>query len=233
MRIVPLLVLPTVALVTLSGCSLVPRGPLVSESRDIDRAQTVVLNTSGDITIREGAPSLIITAADSVLDRLTSSVDDGVLVLGVKPGTPGFLLGPISYELTLPSVEGLEINGSGDIDSDVPTGSVLGVTISGSGDVSVESIDASRVVLDIRGSGDVELEGRADDVEILIAGSGEVTADELDSTNVTVKITGSGDVEVAASSTLDVSIAGAGDVVYVGRPEVTQSIAGSGNVSQR
>jgi len=233
MRILPLIAIPAIALISLSGCALVPSGPAVSESRDIDLASSVVLNTSGDITIREGEPALRITAPSSVIDRLTSSVDNGVLVLDVTPGAPSFLLGRIRYELTVPSLEGLEINGSGDIDSDAPTGSVLRLKIAGSGDLTIEAIDASEVRLEIIGSGDVELEGRTDDFELVISGSGDVRADELDSARVTVDINGSGDVEVAASVTLDVSISGAGDVVYVGRPQVTQSIAGVGNIVQR
>lgn len=233
MRILPLLVVPTATLLALSGCALVPRGPAETENRDIDLASSVVLNTSGDLIIREGAPSLVITAPSSVLDRLTTSVDDGVLVLDATPGTPGFLLGRITYELTLPSLEGLEINGSGDIDSDVPTGSTLTLEISGSGDLDIEAIDATAVSLEIVGSGDVELAGSADTLDIAISGSGDVSSDDLDSADVSVEIDGSGDVSVAASETLDVSISGAGDVTYTGRPEITQQISGVGSVERR
>jgi len=233
MRILPLIVLPAVTLAALSGCMFVPQGPAVSESRDIEIATSVVLNTSGDVTIREGEPSLVVTAPTTVIDRLTSSVVDGVLVLDAERGLPGFLLGAISYELTLPSLEGLEINGSGDIDSDVPSGSSLRLAIAGSGDFQISGIDATDVTLVILGSGDVELAGRTADFAVEISGSGDVKAEKLDSARVTVDIDGSGDVAVAASATLDVSISGSGDVVYLGRPEVTQSIAGAGSVSPR
>jgi len=232
MRLTPLIVIPAIALVTLSGCAFAPRGPVVSEDRDIDAATSVVLDTSGDLTIREGKPSLVIHAPSSVLDDLTSEVKDGVLVLGVKRGTPDFVVGKISYELTLPSLDGLEINGSGDIESDVP-GESLTIEINGSGSLDIDDIDASAVTLEISGSGDVELSGRADELTIRIDGSADVRADELTSADVSIELDGSGDIAVAASSTLDVSLSGSGSVEYEGDPEVTRDISGSGEVSRR
>ncbi len=232
MRLLPVIALPAVTVLALSGCAFAPKGPIVTEDRDIAAATSVVLGTSGTLTIREGEPSLVVSAPAAVLDRLTSSVSKGVLDLGVKPGTPGFALGRISYELTLPSLEGLEINGSGDVDSDVP-GDDLVIEINGSGDVDIDDIEAGSVTLSISGSGDVELSGRTDEFTVSIDGSADVRADELDAAAVTIDLDGSGDLAVAASDTLDVSISGAGSVAYEGRPEVTEDISGSGEVSRR
>lgn len=229
MRLIPLIVIPATALVALSGCALAPRGPVVSEDRGIDAATAVELRTSGDLTISEGEPALTIHAPSAVLDSLTSSVEDGVLVLDVAPGTPGFLLGRISYELTLPSLEGLEVDGSGDVHSDLP-GESLDIEINGSGDLDIEDIDASTVALDISGSGDVELSGRADGLTLSIHGSGDVRAGGLDAERVAVDISGLGDVSVSASDALDVVLSGAGTVRYQGDPEITQQISGAGEV---
>jgi len=232
MRILPLIALPAVTLLALSGCAFAPRGPVVSESRDLDAATSVVLETSGDLTIREGEPSLVIHAPAEVLARLTSAVVDGELVLGTTPGTPGFLLSRISYELTLPGLDGIRINGAGDVDSDVPADGTLRLEINGAGDLEVAGIDTTEVALAIHGSGDVELHGVTDSLAITLDGTGDVAADDLDSADVTVEVNGVGDITVAASATLDVSISGAGSITYTGRPEVTQDIAGAGSVSR-
>lgn len=231
MRLIPLIALPAVALVALSGCSLAARGPVVSEDRQIDAATSVVLDTSGDLTIAEGEPSLVIHAPAATLERLTAEVRNGELVLGVKPGTPGILLGRISYVLTLPSLERLELNGSGDVDSEVSASS-LEVELNGSGNLDIDSIDASSVSLDLSGSGEVEFSGTADDLEVAIDGSGDVRLDELAAARAAVDISGSGDVSVAASDTLSVSISGSGSVEYSGSPEVEQEISGSGEVTR-
>jgi hypothetical protein len=231
-RLAALVIVPALALGALSGCAFTARGPAATEDRDIDTASTVVLETSGDLTIREGEPSLVITASQSVLDRLTSDVRDGELVLGVRAGTPPILLGEIRYELTLPSIERLEVNGSGDIDSDVPTAD-LEIEINGSADLDISSIDGSTVSLEISGSGDVDLSGRTDELAISIDGSADVDADDLDSQTVSVDLDGTGDIAVSASRTLDVSISGSGSVRYAGSPEVTEDISGSGEVSPK
>lgn len=223
-----LVAISALALISLTGCA---RGPIVSADRDIDEASSVVLDTSGTLTIREGEPSLVIRASSTVLDRLTSTVRDGELRLGVTPGLPLVLLGEIRYELTLPSLERIEINGSGDVDSDV-RGSSLAIEINGSGDVEIANIDASTVSLEINGSGDVSLDGRTDDLAIRIGGSADVGADALRAAAVTVEIDGSADVTVAAADTLDIDISGSGSVRYVGRPEVTQDISGAGDIGK-
>jgi hypothetical protein len=231
MRLIPLIVIPAATLVALSGCAFAPRGPVVSEDRGIGAATAVELRTSGDLTIKEGEPALTIHAPAAVLDSLTSSVEDGVLVLDVAPGTPGFLVGRISYELTLPSLQGLEVDGSGDVSSDVP-GESLDIEINGSGDLDIQDIDASAVTLEISGSGDVELSGRADELTLSIRGSGDVRAGGLDAERVAVDINGLGDVAVSASEALDVALSGAGTVRYQGDPEITQKISGAGEVKR-
>ena len=190
-----------------------------------------LLDTSGDLRITQGEPSLVITAPASVLERLTSEVRNGELTLGVKAGTPGFVMSRISYELTLPSLEGLQINGSGDVESDV-SGDELALEINGSGEITVTAIDASEVSLQVSGSGDAELQGRADELTISVDGSADVDSEELDSARVRVDISGSGDIAVAASEALDVSISGSASVRYSGNPEVTQDVAGSGEVER-
>lgn len=88
-RPIALLVIPAVALLALSGCSFVgARGPAVSQEREIDTATAVVLDTSGDLEITEGEPSLVIHAPASVLEQLTAEVVDGELQLGSSRACP-------------------------------------------------------------------------------------------------------------------------------------------------
>jgi Putative auto-transporter adhesin, head GIN domain len=172
-RTLTLITVPVCVLVFLSGCGLATRGPVVSgpvvsEERSIDIATSVVLDSWGDLTIREGEPSLVIRAPAAVLKRLTADVNDGELVLGVKPGSPMISNARVEYELTMPSLEGIAISGSGSVDSVVP-GDDLTVDISGSGDVDIDSIDASSVTLDLSGSGDIRFSGRADELTVSMA----------------------------------------------------------------
>lgn len=197
--------------VALTGC-VRPLGPMTSDSRDIgDDVTAVVLDTSGDLEISEGEPSLTIHAPAGILDRLTSEVSGGVLELGRRGGPLPFLSGTIRYELTVPSLDAIEIDGSGDV-TWAATGGALTIAISGSGDVTVS--------------------GSADSLDLEIDGSGDVDADDLQVRDATVEINGSGDVDLFVTGTLQVEISGSGTVSHRGGAEVDAEISGSGDVEQ-
>jgi hypothetical protein len=175
---------------------------------DLEEVTAVVLDTGGDLVIVEGEPGLTIHAPAGVLDRLTSTIDDGVLELGQRGG-PFFFGGDVRYELSVPDLESIEVNGSGDVEATASGGAVR---------------------ISINGSGDVEITGTADSLDVEIDGSGEVDADDLPVGDAVVGISGSGDVRVYATGTLDVDISGSGTVTHRGGATVTSDISGSGSV---
>jgi hypothetical protein len=214
--------------VALTGC--VPVGPMSSATPAIDDDVTsVVLETGGDLTITEGEPSLTIHAPAGILDRLTSDVSNGVLVLGRRAGFVPFGFGEIRYELTVESLESIEIKGSGDVDSTI-SGDELAIIIQGSGDVTVTGVDADEVDLRIEGAGDIELSGDADSIAVEIDGSGDIDTDSLEVRDAVVSISGSGEVDLHVTDTLDVEISGSGTVNHRGGATVESDISGSGDV---
>jgi hypothetical protein len=226
-RLLTLATVTALAAVALTGC--VPLGPMSTASPEIGDVTAVVLDTDGDLEIREGEPSLTIHAPANILDRLTAEVRDGVLELGRLPGTFVGGFADVRYELTVPSLDSIEVSGSGDVTSTVSSGH-LTIEITGSGDVTVDGIDADAVELTIDGSGDVELTGVADALTIEIAGSGEIDAEDLEVSTASVDIGGSGSASVNVTSTLTVDISGSGSVTHTGGAEVDAEISGSGEV---
>jgi hypothetical protein len=89
---VAVLTVVVLTVVALTGC-VRAGGPMSTETRDIGDVTAVVLDTSDDVEITEGEPSLAIHAPANVLDRLTSEVDDGVLELGRRGGPMPFVGG--------------------------------------------------------------------------------------------------------------------------------------------
>lgn len=228
-RTLALLVLPVLAIASLSACAVV-RGPQISQDRPLEDAHAVVLENSGDLVITRGEPSLTVTAPSTVIDRLTSEVDDGVLYLGSR-GSFAVTWGEVRYELSLPTVEGVTISGSGDVDVDFSGATDVRVVIEGSGDVEGSGIDASSVTVSIVGSGDVELSGAAAAVEAAIAGSGDIDLRNLIAVDAIASINGTGDIRVHATGSLDAEITGAGSIRYSGDPDVTDSsINGIGDI---
>lgn len=209
----PLGVIAAAAVVALAGCApTVASGPVTSEERDIPAITTVVLQTSGDLSISEGEPRLVISAASDALEHLTSEVDGDVLALGVTTGIM-LSLGTVRYELTVPDLEA--------------------ITMDGSGDVEWTGLAARRIEISVAGSGDVTLSGTTQELGIDIAGSGNVHGADLRAQAVDVVVRGSGDVDVSPVDSLSVDILGSGTVTYSGEPTLDTTIAGSGEVVRR
>jgi hypothetical protein len=226
-------VLAAVTLLATAGCSLpgVEPGPVVTRDRAVDDATAIVLTTPGELVISVGeTPSLEVTAGENVIDTLTARVADGVLRLEGSRSV-GPVAGTIRYELTLPRVDSITIEGSGSVRADLSGGQALTIDIKGSGDLHGENLAATSVTTVVEGSGNVSLAGTTTEQSVSIRGSGDFDGLDLASTTATVDIAGSGDVELTVSDRLRASIAGSGDIRHGGGAKVDGSIAGSGDIS--
>lgn len=216
--------------IALAGCvPFFATGPMTSEDREIGAVTTVVLDTSGDISISEGEPGLVIHAPEDALDRLTSDVTGDTLVLGTTPG-PSLRLGEVRYVLTVPDLEAIELNGSGDIDANVSSADTVRLDLDGSGDVEWTGLDTGKADIRLSGSGDIELTGVTSELAVELSGSGNVDAEELQAQDAVIAIDGSGNVDVAVSDALSAEISGSGRVTYSGDPSVDSEVSGSGDV---
>jgi Putative auto-transporter adhesin, head GIN domain len=226
-------VIAVLLLAAAAGCGVGDPGAPTSETRTVDGATAVDLRSSGTVTVTIGdEPELVITAGENVIDRLTSDVVDGVLVLGTSG--PGFgTLGPVTYDLTIPTLEAVTVSGSGDVTvGRVATGS-LALDISGSGEITAETIAAESIDAVISGSGTIGLAGKSARQDVEISGSGRHEAADLVSADVDVLVSGSGSADVTATDSLTVTVSGSGSVTYGGDPSVTSRISGSGSVTPR
>jgi hypothetical protein len=222
--------------VSLAGCVPIwhpsASGPRVAEERDIASIEAVEVRTDGDLTVTVGdTPSLTITAPKGVIDRLTSDIVDGVLVLSVTAPSIGFGMGDIDYELTVPRLTQVSIEGSSDVTADFTGADDVTIEVDGSGDVDGRNIDADRVTTSVSGSGDIELEGTTDIQALEIDGSADFGGGDLVSRATTIDLSGSGDIEVHATETLDVDLSGSGNVRYTGGAQLSSDISGSGTVT--
>lgn len=227
-------------------------GPRATVTREIDPVTSVEIGTSGTMEVSVGEePSLTITAGEEVLDRITAVVHGDTLEIDL-PGA-WINVGTIRYELVVPalagvSIEGsadvrgelapagepvqIRIDGSGDVDLTGAAGSSVSVAIDGSGDIALEDVAADDAEVVIDGSGNVTLRGTSTTLTVAIPGSGDVDAGDLVAQDVTVDVGGSGTVLVHAERTLDGRIDGSGDVLYRGDPEVTTDVDGSGDIGR-
>jgi hypothetical protein len=205
-------------------------GPTRTEQRPVDGVHAVDLRTSGDLTITTGAtPGLTITAGRTTLRYLTSTVHDGTVVLDNRSGHN--TSGDIHYELTLPTLDGVVIAGSGSAHGTVVADGSFTVTVSGSGSATLDGLAATDVTAQLSGSGDIHLTGTTDAQAVELDGSGTYLGSELTSHTSDVRIDGSGNAHINAINQLDAQISGNGNISYTGTPALTTQISGNGTVS--
>jgi len=186
----------------------------VSETRDVKSFTRVMLDGSSDVDIEVGGKqSVTVSARDKdILDHVTTEVRDGTLRISHKGhGMIRFNNTRIKVTITVPKLEGMELDGSGDM--------------------TARGVDAKSFEIDLDGSGDIDVAGSCGDLDLTLDGSGDVDARDLKCKSILVKLDGSGDVDAYASEAADVRLQGSGDITVYGNPQKRrQREQGSGDV---
>lgn len=148
----------------------------------------------------------------NILPYFETNVINGTLEMGFRENV-NVRHNNTEVFVTLPVLNGLSVEGSGDI---ISTGNFT---------------DNNQFETNIAGSGSITLEnGAAANFSTSILGSGDVNAFGFTTEKATIEVAGSGDTKITATDKLKVQIAGSGNVYYKGSPNVTATISGSGRV---
>ena len=205
-----------------------------TQQRDLKNFSAISLSIPAEVTLKKGDFSFSITADQELLDKIKTEVKSGELVIHVDNGWKNGMKETVRIEISMPSLTGLEVNGSGEIVSvSAFDGQRLSLEINGSGKIKPGELSYENLSTVINGSGHVlELKGTAGEVKFQINGSGEIDASNFSGKNVNCNVTGSGDISVSVSEALDAEITGSGDIHYSGTPsKKSVNITGSGSVS--
>jgi hypothetical protein len=210
---------------------------VISEERDVDSFKEIESNVKVNIIFEQGSPSLEIEAEDNIIDRITTEVQNGKLIIKKKSSFPNlfnFLFPRKDINITVSStdLDSIVINGNGKFTADTLTLDSLKITTSGSSNIDIVSLKAFELKSTINGSAKYEISGELERQTITINGSGDYYAENLVTEDITIDINGSGNVQVNALDELDIDIAGSGEVQYKGDPRITQNISGSGSVNK-
>ncbi len=212
---IAVLILAAMACSTLSvgANSVTGSGKIISESRNVSGFTAVELAGSADVTVTVGkADSVTVQADDNIVPLIQTSVSSGKLFISMKPGTNLLTASGVHVTVTMKSLDGL--------------------TLSGSGKMDVSGMSGPRLVVDLPGSGNLTVIGRADRVSITLMGSGNVFCDELKAHTADANLSGSGNIMLYADQSLDAKVSGSGNIRYEGNPaQVTKSVTGSGTIS--
>jgi hypothetical protein len=189
-------------------------GKLVTEPRTVSGFSRVDMQGIGNLTITQGdVESLTITADENLLSYITTRVVNGTLEIGMEPNISLNPTREIEYMLVMKTVEGVQLSGFGNIESEELKGEDLEVKLSGSGDINIGKIESNSLLVRISGFGDFDAQSiNAKTPTIEISGSGDMHVDELNAEDLMVKISGFGNAYLSGQTiTQDVQILGSGD----------------------
>jgi hypothetical protein len=197
----------------LTGGGITGSGNLKTEVRQVSNFSQVDFSAVGTLTIEQtGIEGLSITADDNILPILTSDVSNGVLHLGAKDNQNYTTEKPITYLLSVKTLNGL--------------------TLSGAGVTLARNLDTQTMTVTMSGAGSATLQGKANDQQVTVSGAGSYDGSEFATKTAKVNVSGVGNAIVNASDTLDATVSGVGNIEYVGNPKVTSHVSGVGTVKK-
>ena len=187
-------------------------GVAARQARSLPPFTGVELAGDNNVVVRVGVRQSVTVHADSnLLSRVTTRVRSGTLVIGTTPGNLSAKT-PMFVAVSLPSLDGL--------------------TLQGDGNIAVTAINSPKLTVALPGSGNVEATGTTTKLDVTISGDGTALLRRLIARDANAALRGDGSIMLTATHSLKATISGSGTVLYGGAPRhVTQRVTGSGTVS--
>ena len=187
-------------------------GLAATQVRHVGAFSAVELAGANNVVIHVGkSRSVVVRADDNLLDRVTTRVESGRLVVGNTPGSFESRT-PMRVDVTVPVLDA--------------------VTLAGAGNIVFGGVDAPNLKLRLSGAGMLTGSGTATRLDVGVGGSGTVLLTRLVASDVRAVVSGSGTIFVTATDSLAASVSGTGSILYGGKPRhVTKTVTGTGSVT--
>jgi hypothetical protein len=188
-------------------------GVVVTETRSVEAFHGLRLDNVGRVVLSPAAAAgVVVEADDNIVESVRTAVVDGVLEVGLAPGSYSDIT--LVFHVSAPLLDRLELTGAGTIAGTVADVASLDVVISGSGSVT--------------------LAGTAEQATVTLSGAGAFHGYDLLAAECVASLDGAGLVEVTASDSLDATVDGLGSIRYDGAPAlVRRQVTGLGSIQPR
>jgi hypothetical protein len=205
---------------------------------DVDDFESIHLKGSMDVeVIQASSYSVSVETEDNWQQWVKIERHGDTLVMKMDEERPGswFSNEPaVAIRITMPYVEEILVQGSGEVRSPSIASEALELRVDGSGDIEVTEVAVPILDLNVNGSGDIKLwKVSSEQTTAEVDGSGDIKITEGFIFELASMIRGSGDIKVAGESErAEIAIYGSGD--FDGRGLTTKEadviIYGSGDV---
>lgn len=246
-------------LVLAAGFFTTAFGQVKKESRAVSEFTRVSFRLPGVAYVKQGARHALEIEGDAeFLKEVETEVKDGRLSIGREEGWRNWNwkdTDRVTVWVTLPSLEGLSVSGSGDLKAEGKWRVAdLKLNVSGSGNLEVVADASGQVEADVSGSGRLQVGGSCKTYDSDVSGSGRVVMNMNVYETASLGISGSGKIEASGSAGIvkadisgsgrvlamdlesnkcQVRISGSGDVEITVKEDLDATISGSGTVSYK
>lgn len=208
----------------------------VTKIIQIDKFSMINLMVGANVIINQGKTQKIVVTAPS---KVIKKIDTRIVASqwNIQYTSKKIKLNsPIDIVITVPSLKGVTISGSGNIKiDDFEDVKLLNISIPGNGDILLGKFsNCERINIDISGYGSIKTSNVIENIKnlsIKITGSGTCDCFNIHSLNADAQITGLGKINIFASETLDAQISGSGEILYRGNAKLGKiKVSGIGEV---
>jgi len=207
-----------------------------TETRNVRGFQSIELDGPGTLIITVGeTTSFQITAAPDEIRRIDSEVDGRTLEIEFKGGflrnrNPSAV---ILYEVTVPSLRGLEVHGSAQVEADGLVTTGLDLDVSGSSTVTLTNVSSSSIEAEASGRNVVNLAGVVDTQDVDVSTGSTYTALNLDSRFAGVESYGRSLAQVRVTERLDAEASSGATIAVIGEDtQIDEEISTTGTFRQ-
>jgi len=218
-----------------------------TQTRELEPFSKLANNGSFEVTIIKDTLSFVIIEAESnLIPHILCTIDNDALIIDSQETLNSHR--SMKLEVHTPSLQAMELKGSGKIDFETFTADHFSAVVDGSGNIngSVICDDAylaikgsgnlslglatESLLASIEGSGDLRIAGESLDSKLEIYGSGDISDYDFVHYDCEVISDGSGSIYTSVINSLKIIIEGSGSVHYKGNPFLQSVINGSGSV---
>ena len=156
------------------GESVQGSGVAMTEERPIGAVTEVTISGIGNLELVRGdVPSVRITADDNILSLLETRNHNGKLMLRSLSGFQFNPVTPITYVVTAPNVESVNVSVRGNIKLAGMDGDSLTVKLSGACNANLQNIRCKALTVTLSGAGNATLAGAVETVTLKISARGK------------------------------------------------------------
>jgi putative autotransporter adhesin-like protein len=217
-KLAPLLLLLVLLPVLAAGCHHGMRSEIKGNGkRELQKREVAAfssISTNGAFTIEvtcQKNQSLEVEGDENILSFVTTEVGNNILrVENSKNYSPSE---PVKIRISVPNLEGLAVNGAGNID--------------------IKGMNNDKFEIDTNGAPTITVAGTTKLVDIGANGAGKIDTQNLHAARAVVDSRGVAKVDLDVSDQLDVEISGPSSVTYKGNPAVNKNIHGPGKLTRK